>query len=373
MRILHLGKFYSPIEGGIESINKFVVDTLITSNTHQRILSFNREHKSIEDDVEGIPVIRASTQGVIASQPVSIKYFWELRRNLRMFKPDIVHFHYPNPLVALYLLLNRKKFKLIVHWHSDIVAQKILYHLIIPIEKRLLNKADCIIATSPNYRDASVPLLPFKDKVKVIPCSINETNFDLDTFDKNKVEDIKSYYGDKPIVFFIGRHVEYKGIRYLLEAEKYVNSDCVFLIAGRGPLTEDLQRTFQSKRIHWLGRLSDEEMKLYYSAASIFAFPSITKNEAFGVVLAESMYCGAPAVTFSIEGSGVNWVSVKDETCLEVANRDSRGYAEAIDRMLSDKALHNRLKEKSKIRVNQMFTKHAVAQKYLDLYKKLLS
>ena len=47
-------------------------------------------------------------------------------------------------------------------------------------------------------------------------------------------------------------------------------------------------------------------------------FPSITKNEAFGVVLAEAMYCYTPAITFTIEGSGVNWVNLHQVTGLEM-------------------------------------------------------
>ncbi|MCM1141992.1 MAG: glycosyltransferase, partial [Muribaculum sp.] len=332
-KILHIGKFYPPIEGGIESINKFIVDSL--KGHSQRVISFNNKNISKEEDVDGTPVIRTSSKITIASQPISFKYFRELRRNITMFSPDIIHFHYPNPLGALYLvLLKNKKNKLIVHWHSDVVEQRYLYRLVRPFEQRLLKMADKVITTSPNYRDHSIPLSYFKDKTIVIPCSIDESKFDLKNEDEHKkVNDIKEKYNGKPIVFFIGRHVEYKGLRYLLEAERLIKNDCVFVIAGQGSLTQELKESYPSNRIHWLGRLSDEDMKLYYHAADIFAFPSITKNEAFGVVLAESMYCACPAVTFTIEKSGVNWVSVNNETCIEVANRDIKEYADAIDRL----------------------------------------
>lgn len=51
-------------------------------------------------------------------------------------------------------------------------------------------------------------------------------------------------------------------------------------------------------------------MKAYLSAMDIFCFPSITKNEAFGLALAEGMYYSKPAITFTIDGSGVNFVSL---------------------------------------------------------------
>lgn len=370
MKILHLGKFYSPIEGGIESINRFIVETFV--DNQQRIISFNNEHKSTEDTIEGVPVVRASSQGVLASQPVSIKYYWELRRNLKMFNPDVVHLHYPNPLAALYLLLNRKNYKLIVHWHSDIIAQRLIYKIIRPIERILLQKADKIIATSPNYLDASECLQKYRDKVTIIPCSIDEDRFKLQDNDFEKINKIKQQYGNKPIVFFIGRHVEYKGIRYLLESEALVKEDCVFLIAGQGLLTNSLKAKYNSKRIHWIGKLSDDELRYYYHAASLFAFPSITRNEAFGVVLAEAMFCGCPALTFTIEGSGVNWVSLNNVTGIESPNKDSKTFALAIDKLLKNASLFTEYSKNAKLRVENLFTKERVSQLYREVYSQLI-
>lgn len=370
MRILHLGKFYSPIEGGIESISRFVVESM--KENIQRIISFNKCGITIEDEIDSVPVIRASSQGIVASQPLSLKYFFELRRNIRMFHPDVIHFHYPNPLGALYLLFAiKKENRLIVHWHSDVVAQRFLHRFISPIERRLLKRADAIIATSPNYVEASKNLISTKSKVSIIPCSIDEDRFKITQEDETKIKAIKNKFGDIPIVFFIGRHVEYKGIKYLLEAEKYVKSKCTFVIAGQGPLTDELKQQYTSPRIHWIGRLSEEQMNLYYHAASIFAFPSITRNEAFGVVLAESMYCGCPAVTFTIPGSGVNWVSLNGITGIESPNKDVRAYASAIDELLTNNSEREAMSVRAKDRVKRLFVKTCVKELYVNLYDRL--
>ena len=108
--------------------------------------------------------------------------------------------------------------------------------------------------------------------------------------------------------------------------------------------------------MHFVGKLSDEELKIHHYAASVFAFPSITKNEAFGVALAEAMYCGTPAVTFTIPGSGVNWVSLNNETGLEVPNGDDKAFAKAIDTLLGDKDLSRRFAENGKKRAKDNFT-----------------
>ena len=137
----------------------------------------------------------------------------------------------------------------------------------------------------------------------------------------------------------MGRHTKYKGLRHLIEAEQYMRSDCVIVIGGKGPLTESLKalaKKRNSTRIHFIGRLSDDDLRCYLYAASIFAFPSVTKNEAFGVALAEAMYCYTPAVTFTIKGSGVNWVNLDGVTGIEVpqvGNQD-KAYAEALDTLV---------------------------------------
>lgn len=372
MRILHVGKYFYPIEGGIESINKFIVDAL--EDNEQIVLSFNNSKKNQTDVYHGnVKVIRSSCFGVVFSQPISLSYFWQLKKLLSIFKPDVVHFHYPNVLGAFYLnLLLKPPTKLIIHWHSDIVAQKKFEKFTRVLERRLLKKASKIIVTSPEYGESSGCLHNFRDKLSVIPCSINEMDFQLTVEEKIEVEDIKKRYHEKPIVFFVGRHVEYKGLGYLLEAEKLIKSDCVLIIAGRGPLTEKLKNACQSKRIYWIGRLSDHDLKLYYHAATVLAFPSITRNEAFGVVLAESMCCGTPAVTFTIAGSGVNWVSLNGISCIEVENKNIIAYAEALDKLLSDPNLRDKLAQGGKKRVLDLFSKGKITEAYRNLYNTLI-
>jgi glycosyltransferase involved in cell wall biosynthesis len=68
------------------------------------------------------------------------------------------------------------------------------------------------------------------------------------------------------------------------------------------------------------------------------------------------MYCGSVPVTFTIEGSGVNWVSVGGETGIEVPLGDVKAYAEAIDRLLSDRDLYMKYATAGKDRVVRMFT-----------------
>lgn len=100
-------------------------------------------------------------------------------------------------------------------------------------------------------------------------------------------------------------------------------------------------------------------------------FLLITKNEAFGLALAEAMYCRCPAVTFHIEGSGVNWVSLNGVTGIEVDNSDSKKYASAIDTLLKDDSLRKQYADAARKRVIEYFTIEKEQEAANELYKLL--
>lgn len=370
MRILHISKYYSPYLGGVENICKYLVEGAVKHET--AVVCFNDKCKDIIEEVNGHKVYRVATWINVARQALSLSYFWVLKKAIKEFKPDVIQFHWANPFPAWVLLcVIPKNVKLIIHWHMDIIKQKHIYPFIKPVETALLKRADMVCVTSPQYRDGSLPLQPFKDKVRIVQNAMDEDNFILRDGDVEKINAVKAKYGNKPIVFFIGRHIKYKGLPHLIEAEKYVKSDCVFVIAGSGPLSDELKAQCKSSRVHFVGRLSDEDLKLYHYAASVFAFPSVTKNEAFGVALAEAMYCGTPAVTFTIPGSGVNWVSLNGETGIEVPNGDDKAYAEAVDKLIGDKELNKKYGVAGHQRVVENFTIPKMVAVQEKCYKEL--
>ena len=371
-KILHVSKFYPPYKGGIEDVCCSIVNSL-DSFSH-KVICFNsmrKNHTSLDEN--GVEVIRVGAMSNCLSQPISFDFFFTLRKVMKTYNPDIVHLHVPNPFSSLMVLfILKKNVKLIVHWHSDIIEQKCSYWFFRPFERLLLKRADRVFVTSPNYREHSLPLADFYDKTVVIPNGISASKMKTPSDLEEKVLQIKSKYGQKKIVFFMGRHVSYKGLNLLIDSEPYIKEDCVILIAGNGPLTAKLKTMSKSDRIIFIGEIKDEEIHSYMTAASVLAFPSVAKNEAFGIVLAEAMFNRTPPVTFSIKGSGVNWVNVKDETGLEVKNGDVEAFGHAIDRILSDEALRQRLGENARQRIVENFTMEKVKTLINDVYNRLL-
>ena len=353
--LLQIAKYYYPVEGGIETVTKYLGEGLTAFE--QVVVCFSQDGITRLDTVNGVKVYRIASSMNIASQDIAFSYYHYLKKIIYEEQPDIILLHCPNPfLYPITAKLTPKDAKLVLLWHSDILGKGILYKMIKQFEKVILRKADLILATSPNYIHPSSPIYDYRDKTQVVANGIIKNDFVWRTGDETTVEEIRRKYHYKKIVFFVGRHAAYKGVDYLIEAEKYIQSDCVILIGGRGPETERLKALNTSPRIKFIGRIPNEYLRCYYYASDIFAFTSCTKQEAFGIALAEAMYCGSVPVTFTIEGSGVNWVSVGDETGIEVPLGDVQAYAAAIDRLLTDKDLYMRYATAGKDRIVRMFT-----------------
>ena len=371
-KVLHISNYYTPHIGGIESTCQYLAEGL-KGEYDVRVICFSEDNRTKYEETNGIKIIKPAVILNIARQGLSLNYYFELRKLLKDWKPDIIHIHYPNPFVtALLLPLISKKCKLYVHWHLDITKQKNIYPFIKPFETALLKRADMIGCTSPLYRDSSTPLVTFLDKVEILQSAIDTTRFQLSKEDELKVEALKEKYGNKKIVFYVGRHVPHKGPGILVEAEKLIKNDCVVLIGGSGPITQEIKDACSSKRVHFVGRIPNELMKIYYHAADIFAFPSYTKAEAFGLTLCEAMYCYAVPVTFHIEGSGVNWVCINNETGIEVPNLDVNKYAEAIDKLLQNSELLHEMAIAGHNRVIENFSVDEEVKLLKNQYDRLL-
>lgn len=369
-KILHIPNYYFPHIGGIEQTAKDLISSLKDEYVEQRVICFNSEKKTVVDTVEGISVTRVGTFGKLASQSLTFKFKKELKKIIMEFNPDFVVFHYPNPLMAHYLLKYKKKVKMVLYWHLDITKQKILGKIFAGQSKKLLKWSSKVISTSQNYIDGSPFLSQFREKCVVVPSCINEERLKLNDEIINKSLQIKEENKGKCIVFTFGRHVEYKGLTYLIQASKLLDDNYKVLIGGSGKLTEELKKeASQDNKIAFLGKMSDDDLKAYFLACDIFCFPSITKNEAFGLGLAEAMYFEKPTITFTIPGSGVNFVGLNGKTCIEVENRNVNEYANAISKMASNSSFREKLGKAGKERCMNFF----LFERYKKEIEKLFS
>lgn len=359
-RILHVSKYYHPFSGGTEQIARDCVMAL-RDDYEQRVIAFNDGREDRREKVDGIEVIKCGCFAKIASQSLSLSYKRELERSIDEFDPDIVVFHYPNPFVASILLkaIEGRDIKLILYWHLDIVRQKFLRLFFMRQNQKLISRADRLIATSPNYIKGSRWLRSVGEKCVVVPNCINAERMRVTPEITERALAIKQDHVGKTLCIAVGRHTGYKGYTYLIQASKLLDDRFHIFITGTGELSDRLRREASGDpKVEFTGRIEDAEMKALILASDIFCFPSITKNEAFGLALAEAMYYEKPAVTFTIEGSGVNYVCLDKEDELEVPNRDVGAYADALRQLAQDPGLRERYGKNGRKRVMENFLDH---------------
>ena len=140
-------------------------------------------------------------------------------------------------------------------------------------------------------------------------------------------------------VLFLGRLVERKGCRYLLEATKLVIAQGItnfeVVICGKGPLLSELQAYSErhSLPVSFAGFVSEADKPGYYASADIAVFPS-TGGESFGIVLIEAMANGQTAV---LAAANSGYASVMDSRPdLLFPTSDSQALAKLLQLFLED-------------------------------------
>jgi rhamnosyl/mannosyltransferase len=369
MKVLHVYKFYRPVHGGgITAMNSIIRG--MPDDVESRVLVALGPGRGRLEPEEERCVRRVTSLGYWYSMPLAptlpLWFAYEAR------KADIVHLHLPFPIADLALYLFDPGVPIVVHWHSDIVQQVNTKRLLEPLLKRTLTRANKILVGSPRHMVSSEDLRPYRDKCEVVPYGIDAGSWHhSDQSTEWSIAALRKRYPN--MVFFAGRLVAYKGLQVLIKAMRKVDGNLV--IAGEGPMRPVLARLAEkfkvSRKVHWVGALSDDELREHYQACSVFVLPSIFKNEAFGLVQLEAMACGKPVINTDLP-SGVPWVARHEKEGLTVPPKDPKALAEAINRLLADPQLAQRLGEAGRHRVDTMFDIHTTGARVYNVYRQLL-
>ncbi|ACX75036.1 glycosyltransferase, group 1 family [Fibrobacter succinogenes subsp. succinogenes S85] len=326
---------------------------------------------------EGAPSKMASKPWLqLLAIPYIINGFFQCIRICRKWRPDVIHAHWPFP--HAYIALGAAKlFKipLVLNFHGAELLLIRKKKWVKPLLKFAIGQAQAIFANSSFTAG----------KIKAL------RNVDVEWSPYGTTLETSRLQGEcrngKFKILFVGRHIERKGICYLIEAAKYLPRDKFEIrIVGVGDLTEQLkqqaallderQKTKDERgaEIIFTGKLSPEDLANEYRTANVFTLPAIVDHkgdtEGLGVVLIEAMELGLPIVASNV--GGIPDVVVNGESGILVPEKDPVALANAFKRLEADPTLIQKLLAGARKRIDKCFTWDGIIERQVEVYKKVV-
>ena len=350
---------------------------------------------------EGAPSKMASKPWLqLLAIPYIINGFFQCIRICRKWHPDVIHAHWPFP--HAYIALGAAKlFKipLVLNFHGAELLLIRKKKWVKPLLKFAIGQAQAIFANSSftagkikAIRNVDVEWSPYGTTLegrtgKALQTKEGES---LPLASAANAASATPSSGDTPQlpvphpvngkfkILFVGRHIERKGICYLIEAAKYLPRDKFEIrIVGVGDLTEQLKAQAaavkEGAEIIFTGKLSPEDLANEYRTANVFTLPAIVDHkgdtEGLGVVLIEAMELGLPIVASNV--GGIPDVVVDGESGILVPEKDPVALADAFKRLEVDPTLIQKLLAGARKRIDECFTWDGIIERQMEVYKRL--
>ena len=388
LRVVHLGKYYPPSAGGIESHTRTLAQAQAALGADVRVVVVN--HAAADgrdvtfdsytptptaDEWDGpVRVTRVGRWATVAKLDVAPGLPGVLRRILRD-PPDVWHLHAPNVTMMLAIVAQPRIRPLVVTHHSDIVRRRVTRYAVRPLERAVYRRAARVLATSDPYAAGSELLRRFADRRATLPLGIDLAPFrNPSAAALDGAARLRERHG-APLWLCVGRLIHYKGLHVALAALRAVPGR--LLVIGTGPLEPALRgRAAElgvADRVAWHGHGSDDELVGAYHAAAGLWFPSAARSEAFGLVQVEAMAAGCPVANTAIPHSGVPWVCRHEREGLTVPGNDPAALAAAANRLLAEPGLRDRLAAAGRERAAAEFDRWVMGRRCLDVYRAVLA
>ena len=375
MRVLHIGKFFPPVPGGMEI---FLRD-LMRAQREQGIESFaivHQGHRAPDAD-EAEWLIQVPVWFKILFAPISPTFPWALARAIRALEPDVLHLHLPNPSAFWLLAIPAaRRLPWVVHWQSDVVPSKIspalrlAYPFYRPFEQAILERCAAIVPTSTPYLAASEPLSRWRDKCFVIPLGVDSKRLPDTAAPHPPIWQAKVFR-----ILAIGRLTYYKGFDTLIRAVARLPG-IQLAIVGDGDdylsLASLIRQENAGDRIQLLREVDDATRNGLLASCDVLCLPSRERTEAFGIVLMEAMRYGKPVIASKVPGSGMSWVVDEGKTGLLPPPEEVRAWRASIVSLAETPDLCRKLGEEAQRQFALRFSIDAVASQIKHLYRAFL-
>lgn len=367
MRVLHFFKTYYPdTTGGIEQVIFQLCQGSRAFGVESQVLTLSPDPIPASLQVADHRVVRVKETLNLASTGLSLRVFSQFKEMAA--DADLVHFHFPWPLMDLVHFAAGHGRPTVLSYHSDIVKQRALLKLYGPLMNRFLKSMDRIVVASPNYLNSSETLKPFVDKTVIIPYGLDESAYP--NISTEKFSCLRKALPPK-FFLFVGVLRYYKGLDSLLQALEGV--DYPMVILGNGPQEQELKaqaHKLQLQNVLFLGRLDDEEKVCLLQMCYALVFPSHLRSEAFGISLLEASMYRKPMISCEI-GTGTTYVNIHEETGLAVPPNSPLALREAMGRLWNNPEEVQRFGVNARTRFQELFTADRMCAGITQVYKEL--
>lgn len=250
------------------------------------------------------------------------------------------------------------------------------------IEREILERANCVVATSPQEQETLRSLVSTRGQIEVIPCGTDTTNFRLTS--KAHARAKLKLDSQEKVILYVGRFDERKGIETLVRAfallkEQNLTDIKLIIVGGSSANMPDGMERNRIENIVdelglrdstvFVGRIGHDRLPIYYTAADVCVIPS--HYEPFGLVAIEAMACGVPVVASDV--GGLRFTIIPEETGLLVAPKDVAAFAHGIHRIFFDDLWVRKMRKQASANVNQRFSWTGVAIQLSELYRHVLA
>ena len=246
-------------------------------------------------------------------------------------------------------------------------------------EARIIADADCIIAFSDHERDAMVRLYDGdRNRIRLVPCGVDLARFR--PLGRAEARSALGLNGHK-VLLFVGRIEALKGLDLLIHTAAHLKPDAhvesdgvqVLVVGAAADGSEDLGRLQRmaaeldvGDAIQFVGRVPQEQLPWYYSAADVCVVPSF--YESFGLVALESMACGTPVVASRV--GGLPTVIRHGRTGYLKSWRCPEAFAHSLEMLLVNHSLQDSMGRAARSWAESM-SWDKVAEQLLGIYAEL--
>jgi glycosyltransferase involved in cell wall biosynthesis len=264
-------------------------------------------------------------------------------------------------LPATYLIA-KLKFKPFILWTGIWARIETPFHrMIFPLTKFIYRHADAVVVYGNHVKRYLISEGVSAEKIFVAAHAVDNELYSRVVSEEEKaaLRDQMGIHAREKVILYTGRLEAVKGLEYLIEAFASLRKkDAVLVIVGDGSEKTRLQEIVRARGledvVRFPGYVAVEKTVAYYSLAWVYVLPSVARpegKELWGLVVNEAFNQGIPVVATEAVGAAVGGLIEQNVSGYIVPERNSNALRDALQAILCDEQLRNRLSENARQRI----------------------